>query len=169
MWTLLKAPGDWEEHKKVMARTMMVRDEMIEFGAGPKAYPALVCSLVPPALPTPNKHKIVVNSAYVYEADAEILLKAAGRHLRDQDAAVPPTQDEFNRDMAAKFLAMIDREIKVGLWGSGGDEVGQAAFEKAVQEKRELVDQYQTEKRVELRKSLPGYATTVLDNLDPPQ
>jgi hypothetical protein len=169
MWTLLKAPADWEEHKKTVARTMMVRDELVKYGAGPKTYPALVCSLIPPKTPDPSKHDVVVNSAYVYEADAEILLKAAGRHLRDPDAAVPPTQDEYNRDMAAKVLALIDRTIGVGLWGGKDDGVGQAAFEKAVAEKRELIDQYQTEMKAELRKTLAGYATTVLDALEPPR
>jgi hypothetical protein len=31
------------------------------------------------------------------------------------------------------------------------------------------VDKYQGEKRVEIRKSLSGYATNVLDTLDPPR
>lgn len=175
MWTLLKAPEDWEEHKKVVARTMMVRDELVKYGAGPKTYPALVCSLIPPKTPDPSKHEVVINSAYVYEADAEILLKAAGRHLRDPDAPVPSSQREFNLWVAAQLMTITYYLVETGICAPGvarGEErkkANETAYEDKLSEMRELAEQYHGERKDELRKGLAGYAATVLDTLDPPR
>ena len=84
MWTLLRTVKCWEAYQKETATTLGVLGLPIEWGKGPKEYPALVSTYMPPTLPGQPPRLV---SAYVFRGDAEILLKAAG-----VDPAVPVAQ-----------------------------------------------------------------------------
>lgn len=169
-WTVLKSPSEWEAHKKQMADIMQVSVASVTWGGGPQRFPCLVSSLVPKVVPTGCKHDVVVNSAYVYEDDAEVLLKAAGRPVRDPDAPVTPNQQQFNRWVAAHLLTLSHYIVETGLCAPGkGAEAGKAAFEEKLTESIECVDQWHGENKKALREKLSSYQTTVLETLDPPK
>jgi hypothetical protein len=170
MWTLLRTTPDWEAHKKEMAVAMQVPANVVAWGKGPQRFPCLVSSIIPQVIPEVGKHEIKVVSAYVYEDDAEALMTAAGRTVRDPDAPPVPNQRQFNRWVAAHLLTLSHFVVETGLCAPGkGAEAGKAAFEDKLTESIECVDAWHSEKKAEVRQKLAGYAATVLETLDPPK
>lgn len=166
MWTTLKTPADWAAYQVDTARSLGLGSEIVSWGRGPLSYPALVCTMLPPR---PAGADPVLYSAYVYMADADELYKTAGRKVVEPDKPVSPTQRQFNRWITAMIMALVKNDIKTGLFApKGGEEANKDAFEHMLLEEIELVDEYHSAKKDELRKQLAKYETTVLDTLEPP-
>lgn len=104
MWTVIRSAEDWENYQKTVSSGLGTTVNNIAWGNPPESFPCLAATIVPPRIAgTPAK----AMSAFVYEADAEELLKAAGRKTVDPDARPPVTQDQFNRWTAAQLTAII--------------------------------------------------------------
>ncbi len=167
MWTMIRNAEEWAAYCKATAARLMITSEQVAWGDGPKVFPCLVSTLLPPR-PAGAPAKLV--SAYVYPADAEELLKAAGRKFLEPDQPVPPNQKQFNRWATAMIMAMVKNDIKTGLFAPmGGEDANKSAFESRLLEEIELVDQYHGAEKERLRKSMASYETTVLDTLEPPR
>lgn len=166
MWTLLKGSADWERYQQAVARESGYTGTPIAWGAGPAEYPALVSTYLPP--PRPGDQPRLV-SAYVYEADVEVLLKA----LRDMGRIVaipahpevggrqPPSQANFNRWMTAHTLvwAKIAREVCC---------VKPEQYEEWLLEALGLVDEVKTEKRDAALAGQDSVRRAIIDRLEPP-
>lgn len=165
MWTLLRNSLDWERYCQNMAQQTGATGTLVNWGQGPKEYPALVCSYQASPL------KIV--SAYVYETDARQLIQSLGTPLNaDVPVAEPvvpaaessnnPKQSEFNKWAAAHFLTLAHYMIETGICTRQG-------FEQKLTEALSLVDEVHAEKRDELLAEFTPIAKDILGWLDPPK
>lgn len=161
-WTTLNNETDWVKYKAELSHDLGVPVTAITWGNDPRVYPCLVSTLFPPR---PAECPPRAFSAFVYENDCEELFRACGRRFVDADAAPTPTQDQFNRWLAAGFMALAHYEVATGLCAPGaGQQAGEKAFEDKLLEMLELVDAHRAEQQP--KKAVPGYATTILDSLD---
>lgn len=159
MWTTLKNADEWTAYQAKSAKELQILPERINWGTAPQDYPCLVCTLFPPRPPGTDPKAY---SAFVYPADAEELMTAAGRKFLDRDAPVPPNQAQFNRWTAAQMLAIVHFMVETGICKKD-------AFEEKLLEGIELVDDYTRGKKEELKAKLTSSQLTVLDTLDPPR
>ncbi len=157
-WTIIRTPECWAKYQQVTAETLKIKAEQVAWGDGPQQYPALACTLMPPR---PPGAPIKLYSAYVYPSDAEELLKAAGVKLVDPDAPVVPSQPQFNRWVAAQMMTVAYFLVETGICKP-------EQFEDKLLEMITKVDEYQGEKKEELKAQLRKYEATVLDTLQPP-
>lgn len=128
MWTLLRSPADWETYRQTVAQDNNAVGTPIVWGHGPRDYPCLVITYVPPRQPNELPKMI---SAYTYYTDIEPLLAAlseAGRLTMPAGVAAPapelqaadmqqrrPTQDSFNRWVAALLLTHAHYLVNTGI------------------------------------------------------
>lgn len=112
MWTLIRTQADWTEYQIKTARELMVTDRQIDWGKGPRAYPCLACTHMPPR---PSGSEPRLYTAYVYEREATELVRAAGKQVHDPDVPRPPSQHQFNRLTAAQLLAVAYFLIETGI------------------------------------------------------
>lgn len=68
MWTLCRAPADWQKHCEETARSLNIVGSLIKWGEGPQTYPCLLASL------QQGPGRMV--TAFVYETEARMLLAA---------------------------------------------------------------------------------------------
>jgi hypothetical protein len=157
MWTVLRGHADWERYQQAVAAQSGYVGTPINWGGGPKEYPCLVSTYLPP--PRPGEQPRLV-SAYVYESDAQALLKAAPRHP-EAGGVQPPGQANTNRWHTAHDLvwAKIAREVCC---------VKPEQFEEWLLEALELYDQARGEKRAEIMAKLDPMQRSIIDRLDPP-
>ena len=162
MWTLLRNSVDWDRYCQQMAQQTGVTGTLVNWGQGPKEYPALVCSYQASPL------KIV--SAYVYETDARILIQSLGTPLNDNVPVAAPAataadsnakQGEFNKWAAAHFLTIAHFMIETGICTKD-------RFEQKLTEALSLVDEVQAEKRDALLAEFTSAAKDMLGRLNPP-
>lgn len=172
MWTVLKSIKCWERYQNETAQSLGVAGLPVAWGTGPKEYPALVCTYMPP-IQSGQPPKLV--SAYVFRGDAETLLKACGV---ETGAAVPvarpvppmpqvtvrhpdqPQQGDFNRWVTAYLLAMTRELREVGALKA-------TPFEQSLLESLSLVDEVATEKKDEIMAKLDKIDKAILDRLGP--
>lgn len=157
MFTVIGNAADWEKYKEKLAVDLALIKDRVKWGEPPVSFPCLATTLFPPR---PNGQDPVSYSCFVYEADAELLLKRAGKAPVDPDAPQLPGQRAFNRWIAAQQLTIIDFMVDTGICKRGD-------FEERLLEAIELVDAYQTEKKAKLRDQLALHKTDVLDRLYP--
>ncbi len=168
MWTILRGVMCWEKYQQETAKTLGIVGTPVAWGNGPKEFPALVTTYMPPSQ-AGQPPKLV--SAYVQVADCEALLAVAGIKVVRPDgnktvataekatpAAVTPTQGNFNRWVAAYLLALT-RELR---------EVGALKpepFEQSLMESLSLVDEATTEKNDEYLKTMDQTDRRIIDRL----
>ena len=169
MWTVLKSIKCWERYQNETAQSLGVAGLPVAWGTGPKEYPALISTYMPP-VQAGQPPKLV--SAYVYESDAAALYAAMGAKVSPPVTAKSvgpsaqiltsdiPHQGNFNRWVTAYLLALTRelREIKA---------LKPALFEQSLMESLQLVDEVATEKKDEILASLTKEDRAILDRLGP--
>ena len=167
MWSILRTVNCWERYRQQTAQQLGCVGLPISWGAGPKEFPCLVCTYMPP-VPAGAPPKLV--SAYVYMSDAEALIAAGGlKVVRTVAEATPQAgetkcsqQDNFNRWVAVYLLALTRECREVGVLKPG-------PFEGSLNEALQLVDEAATEKRDALLAGLAPEEKAILDRLNPPR
>lgn len=153
MWTLLADEAAWIAYRTQIAQQMGITGMSINWGTGPREYPCMVCSYMPP--PGPNAPRPV--SAYMYLADAENLFKAAGRTTVDPDAQRPPSQSSFNRWVSAHLLTMVHFLVETSICKEG-------QYEEALAIMLEKVDTWGKEDAAKFART----EQTILQSLEHP-
>lgn len=157
-WTIVRNREEWAKYRELTAEKLKISADNVAWGDEPEAYPLLACTLMPPR-PAGASPKLY--TAFVYPADAEELMKAAGKKFLEPDDPVPPNQKQFNRWVAAQMMAISYFLVETGICKP-------EQYEDKLLEMICKVDEYQTEKKEELRAQMRKYETTVLDTLNPP-
>jgi hypothetical protein len=161
MWTRLDSAAQWEEYRRKTAKIFCVESAPIAWGHGPKEYPCLVVTTA-----IPNQNPISMISAYVYKADAEILLPPVAK-LTEQDNTVQcvntvgAKQEDFNRWISAVTLTVAWFLKNTGICTAEG-------YEKKLAESLSLVDEIVTQRNDALKASLDINDKAMLDRLLPP-
>jgi hypothetical protein len=167
MWTILRSIKCWEKYQQETAQSMGVQGMPIAWGNGPKEYPALVCTYMPP--PQQGQPPKLV-SAYVYLSDAEALMLAAGVKVAKPVPVQPigpttqvltsdiPHQGDFNRWVTAYLLALTREMRDVGALKAD-------RFEQSLAQSLQLVDEVATEKKDAILSKLEKQDRDILDRL----
>jgi len=164
MWTILKNITDWTQYQGTAARQLHLVGVQIEWGKGPKEFPCLVTTYCPD--PAPGKQPTLI-SAYVYQSDAEALLKAAGVTTAPpstERAALPPgvvdaKQAQFNRWVSAHLLALVQQLV------DRKEVFSRKDYEESLDEGLDAVRHWGN---AAARKILSEDQRTLLDRLEPP-
>jgi hypothetical protein len=154
MWNLLSKPEDWEAHKKETVERFGLTGGVMAWGDGPKEYPCLAGSV-----PSSRGNQVVVVSAYVYVADAQNLLRAAGASCQGGESSPSPQQDQFNRWVAAYMMTMAYFCRETGLFKP-------EPFEEQLAEALKIVNETAEARKAALENRDPQDAT-MLDRLRP--
>jgi hypothetical protein len=146
MFTLLRGVTDWEAYQTKVSRESGYVGVFIDWGQGPREYPCLVSTYLPPTRPAESPRLV---SAYVYESDVEVLLcalrdagrpvtvpaaPAAGRGHPEVPGHKPDQQAQFNRWVSAHLLVQAKISRETGLCKP-------EQFEEWLLEALELVDE----------------------------
>lgn len=156
MWSKISSKEAWVKYCIKVASDLQISPETITWGEGPKEYPCLVSSILPPRSPGANPRAY---SAFVYRSDFQLLEDAKSAAAVKEPSVNNPTQDNFNRWITAQMLTVIHYLTATGICKPEGFEDNLLSFV-------EVVDAHRNRQR-DIK--ITSAQQSILDCLDPPR
>lgn len=151
MWTRIDNAGEWDSYKVKIAAS--ANHGLIDWSSGPDDYPCLASSMAMPA-----NGKTVMVTAFVYRADAQMLL---GKIEPTQGEVVTKQQDDFNQYTTAFMLTLAYYMRETGICKPEDFEVRLAEAVDLVslakgQRRKEILEKMETQDRAIMERLRPA-------------